>query len=171
MEISSNLVSSQNETTKNTETSKETTNTFNELLSEPKEEEETKAEKRQRLLADITSLFKTGLTVAELKVLEDMIAERKEKMKDEDVDESEMNSLLDDLEEAISTLKKEITGSSIIEAEDLENSNSSSSSFSSSITARLDTAQQNINTMIKTDDLSEYTQSEILEEILNFKEA
>lgn len=170
MEIVTSLVEHSNNTTQNEKTneaSKKTSNTFNELLTEPIEDKETKSEKRERLLADITSLFKTGFTVDELKALQDMIAKIKERMNEEDLDQSEINSMLDDLEKAISQFQKEINGITVIDSEDLENT----SSDTSSIAVRLDKAQENINTMIKTDDLSKYTQSEILEEILNFKEA
>lgn len=74
----------------------------------------TKAEKqesREKLLADIDSLLRTGLTVSELERLKEMLAEirKLESKKSNDADAiKELNEMLDKLEKAIADLQKRL---------------------------------------------------------------
>lgn len=128
----------------------------------------------EKLVEDIDSVMRTGMTPEELEQLEKLLERIKEEMNEKYPDEKKIKQLLDDLEKEIARFKKEITGEAVIEAEDLEKPSQATESIAMlRIEERMDKAQQGI------DELKEYvqgkqptqlySQSELLQEIKQFQ--
>lgn len=124
MEITSNTQTqsssllSNNEKNK-TEESKNGTS-FEETLTKNNEEKKDEAKtlevKRtsEELVADIISLLKTGMTEGEIEVLQKLLRELKDKIKEGEYSEKEIESMLKKIELEIQALKKRISGEVIV---------------------------------------------------------
>lgn len=114
---SSSLLSN-NEKNK-TEESKNSTS-FEETLTKNNEEKKDEAKtlevKRtsEELVADIISLLKTGMTEGEIEVLQKLLRELKDKIKEGEYSEKEIESMLKKIELEIQALKKRISGEVIV---------------------------------------------------------
>ena len=125
MEISTNTESQSTSLLgkKNTEEDvvKEKDNTFQEMLrnnEDKKESEEIKIERTtEQLVADILSLMQTGMTVDERERLKELLIELKEKIKEGDYSEEEIEKMLSNVEKEILALQKRISGQVIKEAD------------------------------------------------------
>jgi len=136
--------------------------------NEDKEEELTAKEKQEitdKLVEDIMSLFKTGLTVEELEMIQKLLDEIKKKISEEKLplnsnDIKEIDSLLRKLELMIMQLQKRAKGEAVIDMEDSptndiskENKSSSNKSISLDVVGlqkRIEKAQNNIDDLSKT---------------------
>ena len=136
--------------------------------NEEKEKELTTKEKQEvtdKLLEDIMSLFKTGLTVEELEMIQKLLDEIKKKISEEKLplnsnDIKEIDSLLTKLELMIMELQKRAKGEAVIDMEDSptndiskENKSSSNKSISLDVAGfqkRIEKAQNNIDNLAKT---------------------
>ncbi len=74
--------------------------------------------KIQKMVDDLLSLIKTGLTVSELETIQRMLTEINEKRKTGEITEEELKEMMQELEKAIMALKKKIIGEAILEASD-----------------------------------------------------
>ena len=185
LEITSNTQSYSSGVTANNETNKDET-TFQDLIrdnsnnnKENKEnkkiEEETLEVKRtaEELVNDIMSLFKTGLTVGEVEALQELLRDLKEKIKEGNYSEKEIEKMLSGIEKSIQALQKSISGVVIIEAEDnqeLKGSSSSETDFFARIDEVMSTLE-NLKTGKEKKEASLPTpnDSELLEMIRNFQ--
>ena len=74
----------------------------------------------QRLIDDIKSLFKTGLTITELeqleKYLEELIAKIKRQAESNDTDTKDIERMFDAIEQAILKLQKRVKGQAVKES-------------------------------------------------------
>ena len=185
LEITSNTQSYSSGVTANNETNKDET-TFQDLIrdnsnnnKENKEnkkiEEETIEVKRtaEELVNDIMSLFKTGLTVGEVEALQELLRDLKEKIKEGNYSEKEIEKMLSGIEKSIQALQKSISGVVIIEAEDNQELKGSSSS-ETDFFARIDEAMSTLENLKtgkekKEASLPTPNDSELLEMIRNFQ--
>lgn len=121
-------------------------NDFDEAREANKEEEkvsETKTdaeirEETKKLLEDINSLFKTGLTVEELEKLKELLKAIKEAIKEakeNNSSTSDIETMIDDLEKAMMLLQKRIGGETVIKADKENNPNDDMLGFASRIEA------------------------------------
>jgi len=134
---------------KNTEENveKEKSNTFQEMMTkkEEKESEEVKIERTlEQLVADIFSLMKTGMTVDEKERLQELLIELKEKIKEGDYSEEEIEELLSNLEKEIQALQKRISGEVIKEVDSDDSSKESKETDDSSFITRIDDAMKSL---------------------------
>lgn len=142
----------QNTTSKKNE---EKSGSFLEQLEANKEEESSV----EKLIEDIRSVLKTGLTVSELEHLRELIAELIKKIKEDDgTDPKRRNDLersVAQIEFAIISIKKKISGESIIEAEknpekpnekptSLKNDSGALSSWKENLLDKLDKVEEEI---------------------------
>lgn len=156
----------------------ENTNSFSDELQNKQNEEKAKTLKEeleisQKLLDDILSLFKTGLTVDELEALEKLIEEIKKKIQEEAKKNSpssidDIKSLISDLENMIAIIKKRITGQSIKESkkegEEIKGSDSLTGELAS-LNERLETSIQDIKDFIKGNEQKGYKSHNTQEEL------
>lgn len=70
----------------------------------------------EELLADIISLLKTGMTEDEVESLQKLLRELKEKIKEGEYSEKEIEEMLSGIEKSIQALKQRLLGQVIIEA-------------------------------------------------------
>ncbi len=128
----------------------------------------------EKLVEDIDSVMRTGMTPEELEQLEKLLERIKEEMNEKYPDEKKIKEMLDDLEKEIARFKKEITGEAVIEADELKKpSQASESTVTLNIEERIDAAKKGI------DELKEYvngkqptqlySQSQLLQEIKQFQ--
>lgn len=108
-----------------------------EKISETKTDAEIR-EETKKLLADINSLFKTGLTVEELEKLKELLKAIKEAIKEAEENNSStsnIETMIDDLEKAMMLLQKRIGGEAVIKADKENNPNDDMLGFASRIEA------------------------------------
>ena len=122
MEITSNYSSSQTVQNNKEEKEYQTTNSFSNIMDETSHKQENKKdfEKEWKLIEDIKSVMKTGLTVEELERLEELIQKLKTKVKESSGNDPEENKAINqsitELEQAIMAIKKRISGEAVIDA-------------------------------------------------------
>lgn len=118
MEITTSYTTQSNIEKKQPQMENKIDNIFNEMLNNTKEEKS----ETQKLFDDIISLLKTGLTVSELEMLEELLRKVQEKIKEEVKErlkdnptygkyKKEIEELLNNVEKAIQELQKRISGS------------------------------------------------------------
>lgn len=105
------------------ETTDKSNTTFQNMLKENDEEIDTKEVvevKRtlEELVADIVSLLQTGMTVDERERLQELLLELKEKIKEGNYSEKEIETMLSNIEKEIQALQKRISGQVIKDAQD-----------------------------------------------------
>lgn len=151
---------------------------LDEVQNKKKEEEKDKTlqeelETTQKLVDDILSLFKTGLTVDELEALEKLIEEIKKKIKEEAKNGSEssideIKKLVSDLENMIASIKKRITGEAIKESkkegEEVKGSDTLTGELAS-LNERLETSIQDVKDLMKGSEKKGYKSSNTQEEL------
>ena len=97
----------------------------------------------EELLADIISLLKTGMTEDEVESLQKLLRELKEKIKEGEYSEKEIEEMLSGIEKSIQALKQRLLGQVIIEAKQSdslikeENANESISTKESDLNNRI----------------------------------
>ena len=113
MQISNNMTTNEGytSTTKKT-TNENTTSSFSDAV----EESNNSKEEIKKMLEDLLSLIRTGLTVSELETVQKMLREINEKRKSGDITEEELKEMMQELEKAVMSLKKRVTGEAILEA-------------------------------------------------------
>ncbi len=181
MEINVNIVSKPNNVSNKDNIEKESEQviiSFDNILNsqvEKKEEVDSyknSVQESEKLVEDILSLFKTGLTSEELEALEEMLKKIKEKMSEKNVDLDEIKEMFDDLEKMIAKLKAKVSGIAITKVDE-NDTNSSNSSDLSSFSSKLKDVTNDISelkkTFLKPNMEQFYTQSELLKEILSHK--
>lgn len=87
------------------------------LEKEEKQSEFEDIEVLRALAEDIFSLMKTGLTVAEVEAVQELLKELKDKIREGNYSEKEVEELLSKAEKAIAAMQKRVTGQAIIETE------------------------------------------------------
>lgn len=128
----------------------------------------------EKLVKDIKSVIKTGLTEEELEALEKLLEEIKKEMAEKYPDKKSIKEMLDELEKAIAKIKKEVSGEAIVEADDAQK-NSDVTTSASSIEARIEQAQKDIEKLkdfvasSSTGSTQTYQSSQLLEEIKKFQ--
>lgn len=108
-----------------------------EKISETKTDAEIR-EETKKLLADINSLFKTGLTVEELEKLKELLKAIKEAIKEAEENNSStsnIETMIDDLEKAMMLLQKRVGGEAVIKADKENNPNDDMLGFASRLEA------------------------------------
>ena len=106
-----------------------------EKVSETKTDAEIR-EETKKLLEDINSLFKTGLTVEELEKLKELLKAIKDAIKEakeNNTSTSDIETMIDDLEKAMMLLQKRIGGEAVIKADKENNPNDDMLGFESRI--------------------------------------
>lgn len=106
-----------------------------EKVSETKTDAEIR-EETKKLLEDINSLFKTGLTVEELEKLKELLKAIKDAIKEakeNNTSTSDIETMIDDLEKAMMLLQKRIGGEAVIKADKENNPNDDMLGFASRI--------------------------------------
>lgn len=167
-------------------TDNEESNSFQTVLDEVENKnfnEDTRTDKEiiedmKKLVEDIKSVMKTGMTKGELEALEELLAKIKEEMKKENYNKKDIEKMMDKLEKDIALYKKKIAGEVIIEADSLDKKNNSKNSADSTgsigdITSRLDMAEEGITELKKgvKEDIPKQvqSQSELLTMIKKFQ--
>ena len=167
-------------------TDNEESNSFQTVLDEVENKnfnEDTRTDKEiiedmKKLVEDIKSVMKTGMTKGELEALEELLAKIKEEMKKENYNKKDIEKMMDKLEKDIALYKKKIAGEVIIEADSLDKKNDSKNSADSTgsigdITSRLDMAEEGITELKKgvKEDIPKQvqSQSELLTMIKKFQ--
>ncbi|WP_419765089.1 MAG: hypothetical protein ACNI28_01465 [Arcobacter sp.] len=139
--------------------------------SDTRTEEEIK-EDIKKLFEDIKSVMRTGMTTDEIKALEELIAKIKEEIKKENYNKKDVQKMMDKLEKEIALYKKKITGEEIIDAESIDNKDSTNSSIGN-MTQRLDMAEEAVTELKRgakknlPDQMQ--NQSELFQIIMKFK--
>lgn len=128
----------------------------------------------EKLVKDIDSVMRTGMTPEELEQLEKLLERIKEAMDEKYPDEKNIKAMLDELEKEIARFKKEITGEAVIEAEDLDKpSQTQNNSTSLNIETRVENATKEIEKLKEFIGAKQptqlYSQSELLQEIKQFQ--
>lgn len=93
-------------------------------------------EETKKLLEDINSLFKTGLTVEELEKLKELLKAIKDAIKDAEKNNSstsDIETMISDMEKAMMLLQKRIGGEAVIKADKENNPNDDMLGFASRI--------------------------------------
>ncbi len=93
-------------------------------------------EETKKLLEDINSLFKTGLTVEELEKLKELLKAIKDAIKDAEKNNSstsDIEMMISDMEKAMMLLQKRIGGEAVIKADKENNPNDDMLGFASRI--------------------------------------
>ncbi|WP_164091286.1 hypothetical protein [Poseidonibacter lekithochrous] len=93
-------------------------------------------EETKKLLEDINSLFKTGLTVEELEKLKELLKAIKDAIKDSEKNNSstsDIETMISDMEKAMMLLQKRIGGEAVIKADKENNPNDDMLGFASRI--------------------------------------
>ena len=167
-------------------TDNEESNSFQTVLDEVENKnfnKDTRTDKEiiedmKKLVEDIKSVMKTGMTKGELEALEELLAKIKEEMKKENYNKKDIEKMMDKLEKDIALYKKKIAGEVIIEADSLDKKNDSKNSADSTgsigdITSRLDMAEEGITELKKgvKEDIPKQvqSQSELLTMIKKFQ--
>jgi uncharacterized protein YoaH (UPF0181 family) len=167
-------------------TDNEESNSFQTVLDEVENKnfnKDTRTDKEiiedmKKLVEDIKSVMKTGMTKGELEALEELLAKIKEEMKKENYNKKDIEKMMDKLEKDIALYKKKIAGEVIIEADSLDKKNNSKNSADSTgsigdITSRLDMAEEGITELKKgvKEDIPKQvqSQSELLTMIKKFQ--
>ena len=128
----------------------------------------------EKLVKDIDSVMRTGLTEDEIELLEKMLENIKKEMDSKYPDEKSIKEMLSALEKAIAEIKKEISGEAIIEADDTKKKTNLIDS-SSTIEERVEQAQKDIEKLkdfvasSSTGSTQTYQSSQLLEEITKFQ--
>lgn len=160
-------------------------NTFSNMLTNNKEEKDSKEEevvevKRtlDELLSDIISLMKTGLTVDERERLQELLIELKDEIKEGNYSKKEIESMISNIEREISALQKRISGQVIIDKESNDlNQNESENSIDSksfSLIERIESALETLSELNSGETKKKIMQgpvneSELLEMIKEFQ--
>lgn len=181
MEISTNietkptsLFGKKNNTGKVRETND---STFKDMLTKNDEKTEIKRT-LEELVADIISLLKTGLTVGEVEALQELLLELKDKIKEGNYSEKEIEDMLSKIEKAILSLQKKVSGQAIIEAKDNDLVTSdlkdSENNIISSFLERIEEAMETLEDLSKGKDKNKISgtnsnESELLKMIKEFK--
>lgn len=132
--------------TENNERTFETQLKETQEAEEKNEKEEVKTiETLEALVKDILSLLRTGLTVEELKQLEELLQKMRERMKDKasSGSASEIKEMMNALEKAIAEFQKRIGGEAIIKT------NNDNTKESTDMQTRIDAAMEAINELKK----------------------
>lgn len=181
MHISSSYSNTENNNSSKTKNENETSNntSFEKNMNETQNKEDTVEVKQstQELIDDIMSLFRTGMTVSELEKLQELLKEIKDKIKNEDLSEEEIEKMLSEVEKQILAFKKSITGVAIKEAEQTLSASDNSKNLDKntlSIEQRIEDASASINELKngnvkKTNPLSNHDELELLQMIKEFK--
>jgi hypothetical protein len=114
-----------NNTKNNTTTDENNSNSFDDMINEKSNIE--------NMVADLLSLIKTGLTVSELELLQELLAKASTLVKDGATnaeEQKEIDEMLSAIENAIATLMKRVNGEAIIK-NDKYNKNDKASSENS----------------------------------------
>ena len=128
----------------------------------------------EKLVKDIDSVMRTGLTEDEIELLEKILENIKKEMDAKYPDEKSIKEMLNALEKAIAEIKKEISGEAIIEADDTKKKTNLIDS-SSTIEERVEQAQKDIEKLkdfvasSSTGSTQTYQSSQLLEEITKFQ--
>lgn len=128
----------------------------------------------EKLVKDIDSVMRTGLTEDEIELLEKMLENIKKEMDSKYPDEKSIKEMLNALEKAIAEIKKEISGEVIIEADDTKKKADEINS-SSTIEERVEQAQKDIEKLkdfvasSSAGSTQTYQSSQLLEEITKFQ--
>lgn len=157
MQISNNTSNTEEygfSTSNKKETSNETNSFQKDLDKVNTEKEPTEAEKKEatdKLVEDIMSLFKTGLTVEEFEKLQELIRQLKDKLKEEGATE-DMDDIISQIENAIAALQKRITGQAVIKADkDIQGNDKSldgASQETLALNTRLENAREALNELV-----------------------
>lgn len=83
-----------------------------------KSDVQTQIEEDRKILEDIFSLIKTGLTKSELEALEKLMQKIKESMQKDDANEEEIKALLKQLEDMMLQFQKRLSGEMLKEKDD-----------------------------------------------------
>lgn len=71
----------------------------------------------KKLLADILSMFSTGLSVSELESIDKLVEEFRKRIKEEKPNKEELTKMMEELEQKIAKLQKSVTGEAIKEGD------------------------------------------------------
>lgn len=120
IESNYNTTTQQSDQTKKEKTNNESNGFLEAMKNANLQEQEDDLKTQRKLVEDIKSVMRTGLTVEELERLEKLIQMLKEKVKQSSGNDPEENKAIDqsiqELEQAIMAIKKRINGEAIIEA-------------------------------------------------------
>lgn len=176
-------------TTKNKKEENQSNSDFQVAIQEAEKNKESKETKESNgedmdtlwaLAEDIFSLLRTGMTVAEVEALQELLIELKKKVKEGDYSEEEVEKMLSQIERQIQQLKKRVSGEAVIELENtnLKQENTKSSTNGDTITTdflnRIDKAITQLEELktgkdFKTPKTLSNNESELLEIIKKFQ--
>ncbi len=129
------VTSTNTQNEKKTQQNGSTNSSFSDVLNQSKEEQLRIEEQEnvKKLVEDLISMVKTGLTVSELEMLQELLAKLNTLKAKSDSDpkaEKELKAILSTLEAAVLAIKKRLSGEAIINQDEkntLENDNSTKS--------------------------------------------
>jgi len=160
---STHIVSSSNtHNEQKTQQTKSTNSSFNDALHQTTEHQEKiqSQENTQKLVDDLLSMISTGLTVSELEMLQELLAQlNKLKGKSDNADnDQEIKAMLSVLEAAVLEIKKRLSGEVIInQSEDEKSTNETS------IESRIDSITEAINDITN----GSTQENKLLEDLMN----
>ena len=131
IQSTANVSSTNTHNEQKTQENKSSNSSFNDTLNKSKEEQSKiqSQENTQKLVDDLLSMIRTGLTVSELEMLQELLAQlNKLKGKSDDSDnDQELKAMLSTLEAAVLAIKKRLSGEAIInQTEDKKSTNETS---------------------------------------------
>lgn len=183
MEISNNR-QTYSQTTYEKSEKNTTENSFNSYFEYEKQENSTKSSEEQTkvedvdetkaLYEDIMSLLKTGFTVSELEAIQEKLIELKDKIKEGNYSQSEVEQMLSKLEKEITLLQKRVTGEAIIKVDEnntLKNEDNTLDAQDKNFLQRIEQAIIKIDNLKAPKDIKEQSasESEVLAMIDKFK--
>ncbi len=181
MIIDSSIHNSLNNTTTKSSEEKQD-NSFDSQLASSKDDPRYVKEKTQKeiianmekLVGDIDSVMRTGMTPEELEQLEKMLELIQKELDEKYPDEQKIKKMLDELEKEIARFKKEITGEAIIEADELDSKPKTEISTSQlNVQERVEKAKKGIEELKEFVEAKQptqlYSQTELLQEIKQFQ--
>ena len=158
--LSADTVSQTHKQTQQTSnTQKNSNSSFADTLNQSNEKQEQiqKEENTKSLLNDLLSMIKTGLTVSEMEMLQELLA-KLNKLKNEDSDnesDQELKAMLSALEAAVLAIKKRLSGEAVLNQEVKDKEFMKNGSIDSRIEAVSETINEIISGSIKEDKLIE----------------
>ena len=162
---STDAISSTNtQSEQKTKENESTNSSFADSLKQSNEDQESIEYRKsaKELVDDLLSMIRTGLTVSEMEMLQELLA-KLNKLKNKNGDDSEtdqeIKSMLSALETAILAIQKRLTGSSVIE----QDVNDKKSENDDSIESRIKTASQAINNIMGVN----ISEDKLLKDLLN----
>ena len=151
------------QTQQTTNTQKNSNSSFADSLNQSNEEHKQiqNKENTQSLLNDLLSMIKTGLTVSEMEMLQELLA-KLNKLKDEEssnASDQELKAMLSALEAAVLEIKKRLSGEAVLNQE----SKDKESIKNGSIDTRIEVLSETINEIIS----GSIKEDKLIEELMN----